>query len=259
MQDNYTYDEMELLIRYMDGEADAEEKAATEKMLQENTSLQERYENLLTAKGAIRSQGLKEKVQALHQQYFSETQIAKTEPAKIIKPAFGIKTFMRIAAVLILVIAGYGVYQFTSTSNDSLYKANFETYQLPVMRGETTTNSIDSLYNANNFTAVIATASSKPVKTQKDYFLTAQSYLQTNNASAAINAFKNVEQLNNTSAEKYFVQETDYYLALAYIKANDIYAAEKQLSKITANKQHMFYSKAKEISSTKLMILKWKE
>ena len=166
---------------------------------------------------------------------------------------------MRIAAVFILVIAGYGVYQFTSTNNSSLYEENFESYQLPVMRGEAEANSIDSLYNANNYTAVITTVTAKPAKTQKDYFLAAQSYLQTNNATEAINAFKNVEQLNNASTEKYFVQETDYYLALAYIKANDIDEAEKQLNKITANTQHMFYSKAKEISSTKLTILKWKE
>jgi len=259
MQDNSTYDEMELLIRYMDGELADDERIATEKMLKENASLQERYENLLAAKQAIRSKGLKERVHALHQQYYNEIQAGKTTPAKVIKPAFGVKTFMRIAAVLILVIAGYGVYQFTSTNNNSLYEANFENYQLPVMRSEAEPNSIDSLYNANNFTAVIATVTAKPVKTQKDYFLIAQSYLQTNNATAAINAFKNVEQLNNAAAEKYFVQETDYYLALAYIKANDIDAAENQLNKITANTQHMFYSKAKQISSTKLMILKWKE
>ena len=259
MQDNFTYDEMELLIRYMDGELTDDERTATEKMLQENESLQERYENLLAAKGAVRSKGLKEKVQALHQQYYNEVQAEKNIAAKVIKPAFGVKTFMRIAAVFMLVIAGYGVYQFASTNHNSLYEENFENYQLPVMRSEAASTSIDSLYNANNFTAVIATVMSKPVKKQKDYFLAAQSYLQTNNTTAAIDAFKNVEQLNKASVEKYFEQETDYYLALAYIKANDIGAAEKQLNKITANTQHMFYRKAKQISDTKLMILKWKE
>ena len=34
MQDNSTYDEMELLIRYMDGELTEEERTTTEKMLQ---------------------------------------------------------------------------------------------------------------------------------------------------------------------------------------------------------------------------------
>ncbi|CAN5816371.1 hypothetical protein BH10BAC2_BH10BAC2_26610 [soil metagenome] len=259
MQDNSTNNAMELLIKYMDGELDATEKAATEKLLQEDAALKERFENLLAAKQAIKSQGLKQHIQSLHQQYYSEIQVAETAPAKVVKPAFGIKTFMRIAAVFILVIAGYGVYQYTATNNESLFADNFISYQLPVTRGANSPDEIDSLYSVNNYAAVIQAVQYKDVKTQKDYFLAAQAHLQMNDATAAIAAFKNVEQINSTATDKYFAQETDYYLALAYIKAGNIEEAEKQLSKITANKQHMFYSKASEISSTKLMMLKWKE
>lgn len=259
MQDNSTNDVMELLISYMDGELDATEKAATEKMLQEDAALKERFENLVAAKQAIKAQGLKQHIQSLHQQYYTETQATETAPAKIIKPAFGLKTFMRIAAVFILVVAGYGVYQYTAINNESVFLDNYISYQLPVTRGAQQTDDLNDLYNASNYTAVIAAVNGKQQKTQKDYFLQAQAYLQTNDANAAISAFKNVEQLNSTATDKYFIEETDYYLALAYIKAGNINEAEKQLNKITANKQHMFYSKASQISNTKLMILKWKE
>lgn len=255
MPDNSTYDEMDLLIRYMDGEVDAEEKAATERMLQENSLLQERYENLLAAKEAIRSKGLRERVQALHQQFNGQHQ---QETAKVVKPSFG-KTLLRIAAIFILVLAGYFTYEYSSTNNETLYAENFVSYEIPVARGSEQADNIDALYTAKNYTAVIGAINAKPVKTQKDYFLKAQSYLQTNNAVAAIAAFKLIEEMNMQSNEKYFEQETDYYLALAYIKANDIENAKRQLAKITANKQHLFYSKAKEISDTKLMILEWKK
>lgn len=256
MQDNSTYDEMELLIRYMDGEADAQEKAATEKMLKENASLQERYENLVAAKEAIRSKGLRERVQALHKEFSKEQET--NESAKVVKPSFR-KVFLRIAAVFILVVGGYFIYEYTTTNNETLYADNFVSYEIPVTRGGEKVDSIDALYTAKNYTAVIDAINKKPVKTQKDYFLKAQSYLQTNNAAAAIAAFKLVVELNMQSNEKYFEQETDYYLMLAYIKENDIDNARRQLERIIANKQHMFYSKAKEISNTKLMILDWKK
>jgi len=254
MPDNSTYDEMELLIRYMDGELTDEERAAMEIRLQENSSLKERYENLIAAKEAIRSQGLKEKVRAIHQQYHQQ----QNETGKIVKPSFG-KALMRIAAVLILVVAGYGVYLYTTTNNESLYADNFISYQLPITRGETKPDSIDALYNAKKYTAVINAVNTKTIKTQKDYFLKAQSCLQTNNAVAAIASFQIVEELNYINNEQYFRQETDYYLLLAYIKTNDIENAQKQLDKITSNKQHLYFTKAKEISQTKLAILKWKE
>ena len=115
-----------------------------------------------------------------------------------------------------------------------------------------------SLYNAGNYDDVIKSFNSTQNKTQEDYFITAQSYLQLNNAAAAIDAFKQVENLNNNSTEKYFQQETDYYLMMAYVKNGQIVLAEQLLDKITANKQHLFYDKAKNISRIKLKILEWK-
>lgn len=259
MQDNSTNNVMELLIKYIDDELDATEKAATEKLLQDDAELRERFENLKVAKRAIKAQGLKQHIQSLHQQYYTQVQAAETTPAKVVRPAFGFKTFMRIAAVFIVIITGYGVYQYTATNNASLYADNYISYQLPVTRGAEQQDNLDALYSANNYAAVIKTVNARQQKTQKDYFLQAQAYLQTNDANAAISAFKNVEQLNSAATDKYFIEETDYYLALAYIKAGNIEEGEKQLNKIKNNKQHMFYSKANEISSTKLMILKWKE
>ncbi|CAN5152411.1 hypothetical protein BH11BAC6_BH11BAC6_02280 [soil metagenome] len=258
MQDNSTNDDMELLIRYMDGELNPKEAATTEKMLQHDAALQERLDNLLAARQAIKSLGVKQYVQSLHAAYYNKVQAADDTTAKIIKPAFGFKMFMRIAAVFILVVAGYGVYEFNVTSNAAVFNDNYIGYQLPVTRGSAVHDNIDSLYNANAYDAVIATVSAEQQKDQKDYFLVGQAYLNTNNAGAAIDAFNKVVQLNSGTAVQYFAQETDYYLALAYIKAGDIDAAEKQLDKIKSNKQHMFYSKAKEISTVKLMILKMK-
>lgn len=259
MQDNSTDDMAEMLIRYMDGELNAAEREAAEKLLREDAALQERYQYFLAAKRAIKAQALKQRVQAVHQAYMQEVKPQETHPANVVKPASFPKRLMRVAAILIVVIAGYGVFQYTSTTNQSVYNDHFIAYQLPVNRSNERSDSIDALYNAGNFNAVISTFNELQQKNQKDYFLAAQSYLQLNNADAAINLFRQVEDINNNSTDKYFVQETDYYLLLAYIKAGKIDLAKKQQDKIISNKQHLFYAKAKNISSIKLMMLKWKD
>lgn len=265
MQDNFTPDVIEQLISFLDGELLPEENAATEKLIQEDAAVKERFENLVAARSAIKTEGLRQRISRLHQQYYPDvaaTQTAEKETAKVIKPSFGnsAKIILRIAAVFIFAVAGYAVYEYSTTSNESVYADNFIKYQLPVSRGESQPQqSIDSLFSANNFSGVIEVFKTITDKNQKDHFLAALASLETGDSQSAIDDLKNVQQLNSNSPEKYFEQETDYYLALAYIKAGNIEEAQKQLNIIKANKQHMFYQKASEISSTKLGILKMKE
>ena len=261
MPDNFTPDIIEQLIRYLDGELSPDEIAVTEKLLQQDAAIKDRFDNLVVARNAIRHEGLTEKVKNLHQQFYPEV-AATNDTAKIIKPAFGIavKFILRIAAALIFIVAGYAVYEYRTTSNDSVYADNFIEYQLPVSRGDSQAISkIDSLFTANNFTAVIENFKLLKDKKQKEYFLAGLASLEVGDSKSAIDELKNVQQLNSSSTEKYFEQEAEYYLALAYIKAGNIDEAEKQLTIIKANKQHLFYQKANEISRTKLYILRMKE
>lgn len=263
MQDNFTYDEMiEQLVRYADNELSEQESTQMAQMLNNDAALQERYENIINAKKTIRAAGLQQKVAALHNEYFAAIKNENKETkstAKIIKPSFGAaKIILRIAAVFFIAFVGYGIFQFSTTSNDSVFENNFINYEVSVSRGEHNVTNIESLYKQQNYIGVTKTFEAEIIKTQEDYFLAALSYLKANNATAAINTFKALQQLNNTSDQKYYVQETDYYLALAYIKNGNIEEAQKQLSLITANKQHMFYDKANEISNVTLTILKWK-
>ncbi len=259
MQDNSTDFTADMLIRYMDGEMEATEKEATAKLLQEDAALQERYQYFLAAKRAIRSQRLQQRVQAIHQEYTQAAPPVESSAAKVTKATPLRKRWMRIAALFFLATVGYGVFQYVSTSRQSLYNDNYISYQLPVQRSSEKTGELGALYNEGNYRAVVNTFNQMAQKQQQDYFLAAQAYLRLNEANAAIDAFRQVEQLNHNSREKYFEQETDYYLALAYLKAGTIDLAEQQLNKITANRQHLFYIKASRISRTKLKMLKWKE
>lgn len=256
MPDNVSDDMIVQLIKYVDDELALTDKAGMEKLLQNNIALKERYEKLLAAKEAIRSRGLAKRVQKIQEEYTHRANPAK-ESAKIIKPGF-FKIFMRAAAVLFIGVAGFLVFEYTSTTTQSEYNNNFVIYHEIVNRGDSSFNSLAAAYNGGNYDNAITIFNSIKNKNQHDYFIAAQCYLIVNNVSGAINAFKAVENLNSKSLEKNFEQETDYYLMLAYIKNGDIELAEQKLHKINANKQHLFYNKARNISQLKLDLLKWK-
>ncbi|HEX5151149.1 MAG TPA: hypothetical protein VFW07_06850 [Parafilimonas sp.] len=255
MQDNYSD---ENIIQYIDDEMTVDEKQAFEKLLQEDAVLYGRYQFMLAAKQAIRSKGLKEQVGKIHQEYMQSLNRPAVATTHIPRKHSIFKAFMRVAAVLILAVSGYGVFEFGTTNNNSLYESSFIDYQIEVVRGAEQSQQIDSLYNAKNYNAVITAFNAKTQKDQRDYFIAAQSYLHLDKPEEAISAFQQIEKLNAATDSKYFVDETDFYLALAYIKAGRISEAEKQLNTITSNKQHLFYSNAKNISRVKLEILQIK-
>ncbi len=255
MQDSYPD---ENIIQYIDDEMTMDEKQTFEKLLQQDAVLYERYQFMLAAKQAIRSKGLKEQVGKVHKDYIQSLNGPAVTTTHISHKLSFLKTFMRAAAVLVFVVAGYGIFELSTTNNDSLYKSNFVNFQLAVVRGEKQSKQIDSLYNAENYDAVIKAFNAGAQREQKDYFLAAQSYLHLNKPEEAISAFQRIEKINASTGQKSFVEQTDFYLALAYIKAGRIDEAEEQLNKITSNEQHLFYNNAENISRFKLKILKLK-
>ena len=110
-------------------------------------------------------------MQSLHQQFYPliSTQQASTETAKVIKASFGskLKMVVSIAAMFIVIISGFVLYEFSTTTNDAVYADNFMSYQLPVLRGEGSLDNLDSLFNAGNFTAVIRLTETKQALSQK--------------------------------------------------------------------------------------------
>jgi tetratricopeptide (TPR) repeat protein len=222
----------------------------------------------VAARNAIKAQGLKQRVRAIHNEYYprvEEDGQTTTSTGKIVKQAFGspfrmiIRVAARVAAIFIFVFLGYGIYEYITTTKNSMFATNFIRYDLSTVTGEAQQNNIDSLYKQNNYTSVIDAFKSMQKKIPESYFLAGLSYLEIGDANHAIETFRKLQRLNSSSNEKYFGEETDYYLALAYIKNGNIEEAQKQLQLITSDKQHKYYQKAKEISTLKLQILKWKE
>lgn len=265
MEDNSTHDLKEQLIKYLDNELSNAEKLEVERLLNNNDNAKNIYQNLLIAKDIVRNVGLRAKVKVLNDELLGNQSSASVPETnihtKVVAYNFPLMTALvvKIAAVVILVIASLATYKYLSTTSEKLYTENFIEYRLPVNRGsEEQTSQVDSLYNSGNYSELNNVIANRPSKTQEDEFLLGLSYLKTDQPLKALQAFQQVRSLNKALGENYFDYETDYYILLAYIKSKQINEAKKQLSVILADKSNPYYQKAKDISKLDLNILDWK-
>ncbi len=247
---------IEQLNRYLDGELTEKDRTAVEAQLQADSALQSRLENLLIARKAIHAAGLKDRIAGIYSEFRSELTPKLVPLAK----RRTVKTWMAAAAAALLIVTGYSAYRFTTLSNHAVFDQHYIAYYLPVQRGSNDTASSvkDSLYRAGDYTGFLAMSKNMAAPMQKDYFLQGMALLETGEPVKAIAAFEQLRQLNAASNERYFEQETDYYLTLALIRSGRITEARALLRAIDDNPGHLYHKNAAAISKWTLRALELK-
>lgn len=243
MENKNNYKELELLDKYLDGELDISERRDLERRINEDQGLKNDLEVLRISRDAIRTKAVSDRVKKLHQTLISEI---KNEEGNVIPIGRKNRVFrwaMSVAASVIIVVASFIAYQYSTVNANKLYSQQFLSYELPVTRstGDDMTV-IDSLYLAGSYAGVIEYFNSLEQKSIRDYFLTAMSYLHTEKFNEAIDLFHYIIDKNNIPAgEKYFEQETDFYLSLAYLKVGEFTKCKELFAKMKSNPKHLYH------------------
>ena len=220
MENKNNYNELELLDKYLDGKLDNSERKDLEQRIGKDEALKNELEVLQISRDAIRTAAVKNKVKRLHQKLLHEIRNEEKKIVPISRNNRVIRWTTGVAASVVLVVASFIVYQYATVTPDKIYAQHFLSYELPVTRnvGPAMTV-IDSSYLSGNYAQVIQYFKASEQKSMRDYFLAAMSYLYTEEFNKAITLFQTIVDKNsNTSGEKYFEQETDFYLALTYLK-----------------------------------------
>lgn len=250
-------DKLDLMEAYLDGRLDDDQKNTAEKILQENPDLQEEYEYMKLAVSSVRLSALQTQVGNVAKTYFAP--IAESSTIKPLAKVHNLRFYaLRVAAVLLIVCISYTAMLYITTSPDKLFAEGFVDYDLPVSRGASTSTTIEQLYKLQNWQEVINAVSAENSTTQKDLFLAGMSCLKTNQAALAAGFFKKASTINQTSSNKSYQEESEFYLSLTYLKLNETKNAEDLLQSIQSNPTHPYYNDAKKISPFKLKILEWK-
>lgn len=228
-----------------------------EAALQQDAELRQLFDSVTIARETIRSRALSMRIKQLHEQYIEEIEAEQGQGRVIpMYRSAPVSWALRIAASLLLGVTAYSGYELSTFSADRYYEAKFMPYHLPVTRGSVQqTTPLDSLYLAGNYAAVTQQFRDTPAREPRDYFLTAVAHLQRGEYQPAIRRFGELQDYNDRHAAAFFRQETDYYLALAYLGANRVEEAYALFRTIHESPRHLFHRTVGEWDLLKLKIL----
>jgi hypothetical protein len=256
MNNNNTNSDM--LVQYLDNELSQEDKTNLENQLKHDAVMQQELENLTLAKSAIKTYGLKKHVGTIHAEMMNELVVEKSSSAQKGIVRRMAKVSMKVAAALLIVMLGLGIYQYTTVTPDKLFASNYTPYSLSVNRGSVETDMMEKSFQEKDYAAVVAQFETLKNASTKENFLAGVAYMETNNYNNAITVFKNVLSKNTLNKTAVFNDDAEYFLAFSYLKNNDIKLATPIFEAINKNTNHLYNDKASNAFMRNLKILNWK-
>lgn len=249
--DNSTPNTPELLVSFLDGELDDNASRQLESQLANDAMLRQEYDSLLATREAIRQYGLTRQVAGIHAEMMKELQA----PVRQISSARRWMRYgMAAAASIILLFAAFWGYRIFSTTPEKVFASNYQPYTLNNLRGEQVGSSeLMTAFNEKRYADVVRM---NGTFTPREVFLRATAWLELGNAGAAIGAYESIYGLQGTS--DLLRQETDFYLALAYVKNRQFDPALVKLQAIYDNKSHLYHQQVSAGLIRDVRLLRWK-
>jgi hypothetical protein len=170
-----------------------------------------------------------------------------------------VRLSMRVAAVLVFVIAAAAMYFYFSVTPEKLVAENYSMYSIGTERDASNLSLIEKAFQRKDFYAVIQQLKNSTSPDMKEYFFGGLAYLEKNDAANAIIQFKTIVERNKTASIVEYPDESEYYLALSYLKNNDIANALPLYEKIHSDKLHRYHDKVSSWFLRKLKVLRWKQ
>lgn len=254
---NSTHDMSEKLVQYLDGELSGNEKELLEKQLASDVSLADELQRLHTAREAVRLYGLRQKVSSIHGEMIKEIRPGvRTMP----KTRRTFRYSIAVAATVVLVLGLFFAYNFFTLSPGKVVASNYQSYELSTLRdtGSSFISPIEQAYREKKYADVVNSAITESSKTS-DLFLKGLAYMELDDHGNAINNLRAVIENNQSASAELFMDEAQYYLALAYIKNKDYDPALDLLKKIRSTPGHIYQQMVTKKLIRQVRMLKWKK
>ena len=247
------------LMRYIDGEMDANEQIAFEARMSVDFELRREVERLQLARDAVRSYGLKQQIGELHTGMMKELSHEPVKQKREVRKI--IRYTISIAAAIALVFFVYQAYQFYQLSPGKLYAQTYIPYDPSQFRNGDTTQStgsvIEEAYNKKDYRLVTSAVLHRPF-TPKEGLLRGLAFLETGDLSRSITSFQTVLIEPYDKIPTVTRHQLEYYLALAYLKNRDYDQALELMEKVHDEPNHTYSEKFTRKYIRKVKMLKWR-
>jgi hypothetical protein len=242
-----------ILIDYLDKQMNQEETARMESTIQRDIELNRELQYLKLAIDTVRLDVIKQKVASIRQ---SQVKGPIAEPAApaILRNMY--KTSLRVAAVVVFLLCVATIYKYTSVSNESFYDKQFSGYELGNSRGGEFHEAEMDAYRNKKWNEVISIYNAGTDKSNRQSFMAAMAEMQLNHFQNAITLFENI--LNAKTGDVTYLEESEYYVSLAYLMNHQGNKAIQMINKIKSNPNHTYYPIVSKFSSIDLKIMELK-
>jgi tetratricopeptide (TPR) repeat protein len=153
-----------------------------------------------------------------------------------------VRYVIAIAATVLVVLLANLFYKTTSLSADELFSANYLKYELTTTRDPAQEETeVERAYRSGDFRRV--TMISDTATDTRSIFLSALSFLELKDDANAIGHFRQVIAINDSTGAKKFQDESEYYLALAYLRNKNYDQALALAQKIQSDAGHVYHER----------------
>lgn len=207
-----------------------------------------------TAVKLIQRRQVAQQVQAVHQSFMQD----KAGPsgqvtAKVLRINF-MNQLIRAAALFIGIAATWLTYQYINTNNSGMYTELYQSYYVNTERSSASPVEHRMVEDFRNqqYEAVVLTFEKLTETSNREKFLAAYAYISLNRDKDAILLFQDILDANKRTGSKLYQDESEYYLALAYLKTGQNTAALALFKKIRQQPGHTYQDKIDQWTITRL-------
>jgi hypothetical protein len=245
-----------LLIDHLDKTLQPAQLAEAEELIHKDREAAGQWELLRLAVLGIEYAGLREQVAVVSKEWEAQNKVSDITKPALVRTLY--RNLARVAACIILLVGSATVYKYMTVTSNGLFKEYYSSYELNTSRGSGIEDKLEEAYRDKNWANVLSLVNSSSDKSNKSYFLAGMANLELKKYDLAIADFKQVISENTRTADNYFGDEAEYYLAMSLIANNQTPKAIGILEKIRADKNHLYNKKLREISGLDFRILEFK-
>jgi tetratricopeptide (TPR) repeat protein len=238
-------EQLEKIIKYLDGEVIGEEKKSFEQELASNNTLREKLELVKDVSSTLADEDLSNfisKIRDITATVNKENTYKQKDTTDDRKTsAFKIKLRYLSAASVFLVLAISSIFysSLTGPKNEKIFNQFYQKYESSIITRSNTHETNDliiaiQLYDRGNYTEAISrfTALLKKDNTNTTaHFFIGMSYMETKAYDKAITNFNAIIAQKDTA----FVEHAEWYMALCYVRINRMKQASELLNQIATS------------------------
>jgi hypothetical protein len=192
--------------------------------------------------------------EALNREVGHALAIARAEKAPVVSMTKRVALVsMRVAAGVAILLCVGGAAKFMMTSSSSVYDKNYAPYEMGTTRGAEDLTPLEQAYQSKSWASVDHIFATENAPSAKDQFLAGMAFMEQGQYTQAINQFKNVQRLKGA-----YQDESEYYLALAYLADHQPAPALIMLDNIKNDPEHLFHRRVMQMNAWDLLILRAK-